>query len=394
MRSYGVLILSVLVLACHPGNLPGGPPLEGDALVFDDSFVHEIEIEVAPSLVGQLVLSSDVRIPCNFTFDGFRLENVGIRLKGQIGSGREMSGKAQFSVKFDEFVSDQRLHGLKKLILNNEVQDPGFTSRRLSYEIWRNAGVPVPRTAYAHITFNGEYFGLYTIEEAFTNQFLKRWFEDNSGNLYEGDGADVTDVNNMDLDTNEEENDRSDLVGLAEAIVNSPDETLLQALEDHLDIDQFMTYWAVERLVYQWDGYGTILEDSNCCSPNNYYIYHDPSQGRFVFMPRGTDGLFRDPDANVGRPPRDKAQLAARLFALPEGRALLAAKIEEILDTSWDTEAFVSFLDRIGAQVLENFVEGGREETTREEIKTFLGRYKEFILVRPERVRARLAQGL
>jgi spore coat protein H len=357
--------------------------------VFDDSFVHQIEIEVDEASVNELSINNDVRIPCTFTFDGLTLEEVGIRLKGNHGSARDIStGKVAFSVKLNEFIPGQKLFGLKKLIINNEVQDSSFVARRLGYEIWRRAGVPAPRVAYARLTFNGEYFGLYTIEEAYGKDLLARWFDDPGGNLYEGNGADISNVGAMELDTNELANDRSDLTALAEAL-ETPDEAFLEAISAHVDLEQFTRYWAVERLLDHYDGYGTVRSDQ-CCSPNNYYAYYDPGRQGFVFLPRGADTVFRFPDSDISDPPREKASLAWRLFHIPEGRARLASTMEELLEQVWKVEELEAVLDDLSAQVLEGFTDGGREETNTEGVLRGHDRVRTWLQNRPAMAQERL----
>jgi hypothetical protein len=373
-------------------------PQDESAVVFAPGVVHELELEVDPLLVGQLRLDNDERVPAAFVYDGLRLENIGVKLKGH-GTGREITAKASFSIKFDEFVPEQKLHGLKKLTVNNSVTQDAFPSRVLGYEIWRRAGVPAPRTAYARVTFNGEYFGLYVIEEAYSKQFLKQNFADASGNLYEGEkengwGVEITDVDNMDLETNEEANDRSELIALRQIVLNSPDATLLADISAVLNVDELITYWAVERLTYHWDGYGTVRDgDPDCCSPHNYSVYNDPAGG-LVFMPRGADTLFRQDDADVGLPPRPKAVMGLRLYNLPEVRGLLAARMDELLNEIWDPGALIGYLDPYAALALGAFVEGGREEITRAELEQQFDDCRQFILRRADLVRARLAQGL
>jgi spore coat protein H len=374
-----------------------------DYLVFDDSFVHEISITVDEGDLSRLKLGSEERVKADFSFDGRLVEKVGIRLKGQT-SGRELDGKASFNVKFDEFVRHQSLYGVQKLVLNAELQFPYFFGRRISYEIWRRAGVPAARTTYAKVSFNGEYFGLYLIEEAYNKQFLKKNFADASGNLYEGNSTDLTDIAGVELDTNETENDRADLEALAAALA-VPDDRLLAEVGKQVDLEQLYTYWAVERLVYHWDGYGTVREEDDCCSPNNYYLYRDPTQKRFVFLPRGSDQVFhmiddpaqagtQIPGSNVGKPPAADATLAARLFALPEVRARLAQRMEEILDTVWNPEELRAYLDSTAGLIFGGFVEGAREERSVGGLEFTFEQVERFLRQRPEFVRARLAEGL
>ena len=58
---------------------------------------------------------------------------VGVRLKGGLGSFRPLAGKAAFKVKFNHSVAGQRFLGLKKLTLNNMVQDKSMIHETLAY---------------------------------------------------------------------------------------------------------------------------------------------------------------------------------------------------------------------------------------------------------------------
>lgn len=118
--------------------------------------------------------------------------DVGVRLKGGIGSFRPLSQKAAFKLKFDELVDDQTFFGLEKLTLNNMVQDPTMVHETLAYETFRALGVPASRTGYAFLRVNGVPFGLYLNIEALDSVALPRWFT-STRHLYEGAyGTDVT----------------------------------------------------------------------------------------------------------------------------------------------------------------------------------------------------------
>jgi hypothetical protein len=60
-------------------------------------------------------------------------------------------------------------------------------------------------------------------------------------------------------------------------------------LERILDLDRFHSFLALEALTCHWDGYAA--------SRNNYRLYRDPAQSRFVFMPHGMDQMFGRPQA-------------------------------------------------------------------------------------------------
>src|SRR5436190_13194041 len=99
----------------------------------------------------------------------------------------------------------------------------------------------------------------------------------------------------MELETNEDENDRSDLRALAAVLEEASDADLPAALEAVIDLEGFLTYWAVESLVDHWDGYaggrkGTSIHPTY--GPNNYYAYGDPSTGLVSLLPHGADQCF------------------------------------------------------------------------------------------------------
>src|SRR6185369_7170650 len=86
---------------------------------------------------------------------------VGVRLKGGSFGFRTLTGKASFKVKFNFSVSGQRFQGLKKLTLNNMVQDDSMVHETLAYTAFRAMGVPAPRTGFAYLRVNGADYGVY-----------------------------------------------------------------------------------------------------------------------------------------------------------------------------------------------------------------------------------------
>ena len=181
---------------------------------------------------------------------------VGVRNKGQ-SSFQPTAQKPGFSVKFDEFVDGQRLDGLKKLALNNTVQDPTFCDEILTYDTYLKAGLPAPRVAHAVVSLNGVPKGIYTIVEAINDQFLARHYgaDMDQGNLYEGPwdftkGADVADLKDED-----EMRTRDDLRALTDAVLSPADATYPERLGTLLDVDQFIRGYAVDVVTVAWDGY-------------------------------------------------------------------------------------------------------------------------------------------
>ena len=142
--------------------------------------------------------------------------NVAIHLKGGAGSFRSVDQKPALTLTFDKVDGAQRFHGLKKIHLNNSVQDPSYLSEQLSRELFEAAGVPVPRASHAVVELNGRALGLYVMVEGWNKQFLKRHFQNTKGNLYDGGFAkDITYP--LEVNSGDNPNDRSALDALVQA---------------------------------------------------------------------------------------------------------------------------------------------------------------------------------
>jgi hypothetical protein len=118
---------------------------------------------------------------------------VEVRLKGNVGgSFRPLTGKAGFKLKFKK---TETVFGLRKMTLNNMVQDPSMVHETLAYAAFRAAGVPASRTGFAYVRLNGNDVGVYLDLENLDEIGLARIFgsfDKETQHLYEGeDGHDV-----------------------------------------------------------------------------------------------------------------------------------------------------------------------------------------------------------
>jgi hypothetical protein len=346
------------------GGLPGVPDggfTDPTARLFDPAHLVEIRIELPAADWEQLrrqtrslfdVLAGDcvaAPFPSPFTtftgtvtIDGMVFPNVGVRKKGFIGS--LSTTKPSLKLKLDYVTGNQRAFGMDGLTLNNARQDPALVRQCLGYAAFTRAGIPAPRCNFAHVVVNGADLGVYAHVEDVDKDFLRRHFEIPSGNLYEGtlSDFDATWMGTFELKTNELINDRSDLLAVADALT-APDAQLAARLEPLIDLDQVYTYWAMESLVRQWDGYAG--------NTNNFFLYHEPISGRFQFLPWGIDGIM-DPapfDAVSNRPVlvMTKGLLVRRLYGIPSSRSRYLAQVRTLLDTVFEETAMLAEIDRM-----------------------------------------------
>ena len=120
------------------------------------------------------------------TVDGTAYQAVGVHLKGAAGSFRNVDDKPALTLNFDRFVEHQRFHGLDKIHLNNSVQDPAWMTEIVCGDLFLAAGVPTARATHAVVDLAGRPRGLYVLKEGYNRTFLKRYFQNPNGNLYDG----------------------------------------------------------------------------------------------------------------------------------------------------------------------------------------------------------------
>jgi hypothetical protein len=377
--------------------------------LFDQTVVHEIDIEISPDDLGLLDPPTDDRVAVRLTVDGRTADGAGLRLKRGFGQFQGLDGKPGFSIETDEFVDDLTLFDVDRFTLGNAVWDHAFVNEQLVYELYRMAGLPAPRTALARVTVNGETFGLYVMRETYDERSLEQYFADPTGNLYEtlGGRSDTE----LELRTNERLGDTSDLAAVAEVVATASDDEYRSAIESLVDVDQLLTYWALEALTGNGDGYlydlttpGLLPPADNLPpgnpSPNNFYVYHDPDSDRFVFLPHGADLAFGlkswftydvAPSTAVLIAPKADATVAARLWEDPAFRDELAERIRSVLDEIWDPQVLTARADMFADLVRADGLTGSRETITMTQFENALAERKDFLARRAVAVRAELA---
>lgn len=161
-----------------------------EELLFDDSYVHTIDIEIDDWDSFLETATSEEYSAANVTIDGETVYNVGIRGKGNtsLSTVEQLdSDRYSFKIEFDCYESSNTYHGLDKLCLNNLIQDYTMMKDYLAYKLMGEFGVDAPLVSYVYITVNGEDWGLYLAVEAVEDSFLQRNNGTNYGNLYKPD---------------------------------------------------------------------------------------------------------------------------------------------------------------------------------------------------------------
>lgn len=307
LASVAVLMAGASVLAGQSQTPPAGagriskellgvgsvPPVTSADAFFDDSVLHEIRLDISTKDWETLTtnfLSNDY-YPCNFTWNGQKVVNVGIRSRG---TGSRSGVKPGLRVDFDRYTSSQKFLGLKSFILRNNTQDASNIHERLSMLLYRRLGVPASREAHSKLYVNGDYAGLYSIVESVDKDFLKKNLGEDSGYLFKYDyPADAAPYYFEDKgsdpslyvprpfqpETHESDPRPEFIVQLVQTIHTASDANFRSAIAEYLDLGKFIRHIAVENYVADYDGF------LGQWGMNNFYFYRFDNQKLFRFIP-------------------------------------------------------------------------------------------------------------
>lgn len=293
----------------------------GDSL-YHDSYVHELRFKFyTPDFYDTMLqLYNEAHaqgqnasyIPVAITVDGNTitpagntLDSVGIRMKGDFSF--ILSGnKKPLKVDINEFVKGQKINGIKKFNLAPAAGDPSFLRDKLASDLLLASDVPAARCAYTKVYFNDEYWGLYLMIEQIDDEFLKTHFGNKNGNLFKSRGAaylewfgdnqlEYEQLKRYELQTNETENDWSDLIAFIDFINNTSDEQFATQIESKFNVVSFLRNLAVQNYILNADNFLN--------GGNNYYLYHNTSTDKWEFIPWDHNYSMTDNASDV--PPLD-----------------------------------------------------------------------------------------
>jgi hypothetical protein len=204
---------------------------------------------------------------------------------------------ANLKVKTDLFGGKADWEGVETLNFNAGARDPTLMREAMAFAIFRAAGVQAPRTAYAEVTFNvpglhdNVLGGVFTLVENVNKQFLKRAFPPGNGLLMKPEGTRggisslgpnwssyiATYRPEREATTHEQQR----LIEFA-GLVSQTDVALFRAkVGTYLDVDQFLRFIAVNVFISNGDSY--------LGGNHNYYLYLDPKDDKFRFIPWDQD---------------------------------------------------------------------------------------------------------
>lgn len=292
---------ALLVLLTVGASAPGPAQTATADDFFNGDVLQEIRLAVNSKDWNALRTNylDNTYYPCDFTWQGITVRNVGIRSRGL---GSRNSTKPGLRVDFDRYASTQKFLGLKSVILDNGVQDPTTMKERLTSLFFARLNQPVSREAHVKLYVNNQYFGLYVIVESVDKDFLKRTFGEDGGYLFEYNylydwrftypGPELEKYKEVfDVKTHESDS-MSAIYGPVEAMVRTinqaGDATFESQMSQYLKLDDFVAHVALENVIAEWDGV------VGYAGLNNFYLYRYENSNVSRFIAWDKDNTFRD----------------------------------------------------------------------------------------------------
>jgi hypothetical protein len=308
--------------------------------LYNDTKVMEIRITMNPAAFQWMVENplSDSLHECLVHFKNSVIDTivdkVGIRVRGNTSRA---ANKKSFKLSFNDFKAGREFLDVDKMNLNGMHNDPSISRAKFCWDIFQTTGIKASRAAHAALYINNNFMGVYLSTEHIDDEFLKKNYEDDSGDLYKClFGADLSykgidpsvykyreGFTAYELTTNETSGDYSTLARLIN-IINTTPARFADSIEAVFHVDQFLKYQAMNVLLGSWDDYWALT--------NNYYLYYEPAIKKFHWIPYDYDNTFgiswwdinwangnpyNYPQVVVGKRP-----LTEKLFAIPEYKNL------------------------------------------------------------------------
>ena len=367
MRRWVIMLL--LLTACRPEGDGGEEIRAGLDRAFPREHVARIRLQVKggwEAMEEAYVYdgSTDYRA-ASLAWDGEAFQSVGLRIRGPVEDGHGRSSpKQDLRIDFNR-LGGARFHGVDKVNLQGDFDDPSLMRRLLASRMYRAMGVPDGRAALAVVELDGTELGVYTLLQPMDSRFLRAEFgrrdDADDGTLYgcappychlfdagetKGDYL-IPDCGDGDpcgwvLETHEDDparNGYEDLIAFIQWINGATDEEFDAGIEDRFDVDGFLRFLAVATAIGDYDGYLKSYED--------FSLYHRPDTDRWVFLPEDHDRSYGDgsckgslePTGGPVLPPWcgwEARPLGDRILGVDAYRALYLAYVEEVA-TEWLT---------------------------------------------------------
>ncbi len=315
-------------------------------------------------------------------FEGATLRNAGLRYKGN-GTYVESQASLKRPMKLDvaRFEKGRKLAGVETINLHNSVADPSWMNDVLAYRLFREAGVPAPRTSYARVfltvpgTQQRQYLGLYELVEDVDDDFLLRSFGSKNGALLKPSTPRPFTYLGEDWKAYEQSYEPKSkmtpaqqrrIIELCKLVSDAPDAEFADKIGSYVDLEPFARFMAATVLMSDLD---SIL-----LTGQNYYTYLDPKTQKLRFIAWDKDHSFgyfpmgspeEREQLSLTRPWQGENPFLKRVFRVPAFRTPYLARIKELNATHFRPERLARQVTELAAAIRPAIREESPEKLAR-----------------------------
>src|SRR6266568_4489294 len=295
-------------------------------------------------------------VHADLEFEGQLLKDVAVRYKGN-GTWMQSQGSLKRSLKvdFNHFAKGQQLAGVSKLNFHNNVTDASWMNEVLAHRLFRDAGVPAPRTAYARVfltvqgKYDKEYVGLYSVVEDVDKHFAEESFGATKGAIFKpvtpnlfadlgGDWAKYKQTYDPKIKLSNQDIQR--VIAFCRLVTQAGDAEFAARLGDYVDLGELARFMAVTVWLSDLDG---ILGPGQ-----NLYLYLLPKTHQFQFIPWDLDHSFgqfgmrgtqeQRENLSIKQPWQGENRFLERVFKVAAFKQLYLARLAEFNGTIFQPE--------------------------------------------------------
>ena len=314
---------------------------------------------------------------------GTRLTNVAVRYKGNgTYMGSRMSDKKSLKIDLNEFVSKQQFAGVAKINLHNNVTDASWMNEPLSYALYRDGGVPAPRTTYARVrvtapgVHTNRYLGLYSIVENPDSRWAEAQFGTKKGaifkpvtpTLFQDLGDDWKAYQQIyDAKTELTAKQKQRVIDFARLVTKADDTEFARRAPEFLDVEAFGRFMAVTVWLSTLDSILTLGQ--------NYVMYLHPKTDRFQFVPWDLDHSFGNfpmqgsqeqrEQLSIHKPWSGQNRFFERVFAVPAFKQAYLARMKEFQGGIFKPERLAGQVDALGKLLQDSVAEESPDKLER-----------------------------
>ncbi|KAF7723902.1 hypothetical protein EC973_001525 [Apophysomyces ossiformis] len=297
-------------------------------------------------------------------------------------SGHGTRSLSKHSYKF-KLPKQQMLAGYRHLKLRSLALDPSYIRERMSYDIFKSAGIASTDCSYVRVFMNKRAYGLYGLVEVYKKPWIENEFYAGQkhaayGILYEGravrlfvtqratlayrgddqklyaDGAYKIDVK----PSEGQPADYTRLMELTKFLANAPltGSGVAEEWERHIDTESIIRNMALEITLGLSDNYIT--------SSYNYFLYDYCQRQKFIYIPTDTEFSFGSSTFNVPAVWEAKYQqfpgmaqkppLVTKLLQVPQFKQAFEYLLVKICKDIFDPDVINPYIDSVVDMIRED----------------------------------------